>query len=433
MWNVKRTSSWVSSAAMVALLAVPYGCRSESAPLEVTGASTEDITSTANISAVKRQNIGNCWIYAVVGWAESLEKAATKKERNYSESYFTYWHWFEQIANGEPVTEIRTGGGYYTASHLIRRYGMMLEQDFLPNEGTAASSNKQRTALAEMNTWIKGGGLTVAGVPARDTPAYRGYIIAQLNKIWGLSPARVAKLATVFGVNVVRTLDASYAAIAPGNEVLRARDVFTAIPDMTQSTPGKVVINPKLTLQDAIGAVYPKGVHAWGEIRYPLAAADRRGFYSRIQRSLHDGAPVISSWFLDFNALTPDSHFSKVLLDQKGVGSQGGHMTLLVDYSATDASGNVYPANKDVTDAATLAKLLDPTVKINSLVTKNSWGSSRPDKWDKTVIPGYNTLDFDYLDGPLKRCVEVNGVTDPNNCTPDTGMQDVVLAPIYSN
>jgi hypothetical protein len=436
MSNLKRNSIWLWSGAVAALLALPLGCSSEGAPIDAGGASTEDITSTANISAVKRQSIGNCWIYAMTSWSESLEKAATKKESNYSESYLTYWHWFEQLANRSASTEIETGGSYYTAAGLIDRYGMMLEKDFIPNEGTAEMSTQQKTALDAMNAWLKSGGLTAAGAPAKGTPAYRGYIIAQLNKVWSISPARAAKLSTVFGENVVRTVDKAYATKAPGNEVVRARDILTAIPDMTQSKAGKVVINPKLTLQDAIGtgsSFSRSGTHAWRETSYPFTAANRRAFYTRIQRSLHDGVPVLSSWFIDFNALTRDSHFSKVLLDQKGVGRQGGHMTLLVDYAATDASGKVYPANKDITDAATLAKLLDPSVKINSLVTKNSWGTSRPDRWDEAVIPGYHTLDFDYLDGPLQRCEEVNGVSDPKKCSPDTGMQDIVLAPIYSN
>ena len=36
-----------------------------------------------------------------LGWAESLHLAATGHELNLSESYMTYWGWFEQIVAGE--------------------------------------------------------------------------------------------------------------------------------------------------------------------------------------------------------------------------------------------------------------------------------------------------------------------------------------------
>src|SRR5690348_9811086 len=64
------------------------------------GSSRSDITQVKQ-SKVKRQSIGNCWVYATQSWAEALNRAATNEERNTSESYITYWHWFEQLANGE--------------------------------------------------------------------------------------------------------------------------------------------------------------------------------------------------------------------------------------------------------------------------------------------------------------------------------------------
>jgi aminopeptidase C len=52
---------------------------------------TDDVTDIKN-SAVKNQSIGNCWVYATIGWAESLHLTQTGKELNLSESYVTYWH-----------------------------------------------------------------------------------------------------------------------------------------------------------------------------------------------------------------------------------------------------------------------------------------------------------------------------------------------------
>jgi hypothetical protein len=438
MESMKKTR-WMILAAMVSSLSLAAGCAADDATSDTAGdeegATTDDITSTANISEVKRQSIGNCWLYATASWVESLEKAASKTEDNYSESYWTFWHWFEQLANGYGApTEISTGGSYMTAAGLIDRYGMMLEKDFIPEEASSEMSSRQKSALDAMNGWLKGGGLTAAGAPKKGTQEYRGYILKQLEKAWGLSADRAAKIEKVFGVNVTKTVDKSYGARKPGSEVVRAKDVLAAIPDMAQSTAAKTVINPKLTIQDAIGtgsSYYRSGKNAWHEVTYPSTASERRGFYQEIQRSLHDGVPVVSSWFVDFNALTADAHFSKKALDAKGPGHQGGHMTLLVDYTAKTSDGKTYAAGQTVTDATTLTKLLDAKTEILSVRMKNSWGAYRPDRWASAQLPGYHDLDSDYLNGPVKRCKEVNGVTDTKNCQEDTGMQDVVLAPTY--
>jgi hypothetical protein len=416
-----KHARWLTLGALAFGLMLPAACTTAAEVPDEEGASNDDITSTANISKVKRQSIGNCWIYAVTSWTESLEKAATKQERNYSESYMTYWHWFEQLANRGSTKELETGGSYLVAAGLSDRYGWMLEKDFIPKEGTAEMSGLQKSALDAMNAWIKAGGPSAAGSPAKGTPAYRGFIIAQLNKAWGISPDRVAKMKVVFGDNVTRTLDKSFKTKAPGNDVIRAIDIAAAIPDMTVSKLGKVVLNPKLTLQDALGtgsAFSRSGKHAFREINYPTSATARRAFYTNIQRSLHDGVPVMNSWFVDFNALSRDSHFSKALVDKAGPGHQGGHMTLISDYSAKDAKGTVFPAGKTITDPAVLNALLDPSVQITGVLVKNSWGAIRPDRWDEAIIPGFHTLDIDYLNGPLQRCEEVNGVTDPKNCDP---------------
>ena len=65
MSHVKKKSGSLLFGAIATLLALPVGCGSTNTPTAEQEASTEDITSTANISTVKRQSIGNCWIYAI--------------------------------------------------------------------------------------------------------------------------------------------------------------------------------------------------------------------------------------------------------------------------------------------------------------------------------------------------------------------------------
>src|SRR4051812_13145998 len=66
------------------------GCSSAAQVDEESGASTDPIVDIDS-SHVKRQSIGNCWIYATASWAESLVKQAEGTEPNMSESYWTYW------------------------------------------------------------------------------------------------------------------------------------------------------------------------------------------------------------------------------------------------------------------------------------------------------------------------------------------------------
>jgi hypothetical protein len=140
------------------------------------------------------------------------------------------------------------------------------------------------------------------------------------------------------------------------------------------------------------------------------------------------------SWHVDFNALTPDSHFSKKQLDKLGVGRQGGHMTVLHDYEATNVPGfGTLKAGVQATPEQETAALGDAVV-ISFLRVKNSWGGIRPDRWNQAAIPGFHDLDMDYLDGPIKECDE----TEPGvNPTPDmchgtiVPLQDVVLPAGY--
>ncbi len=71
------------------------GCSGEAPAVTEELTLADEAVTDVNHSSVKRQSIGNCWIYATVGWAESLNKSATGVEQNYSESYVTFFHWFD--------------------------------------------------------------------------------------------------------------------------------------------------------------------------------------------------------------------------------------------------------------------------------------------------------------------------------------------------
>jgi hypothetical protein len=112
-------------------------------------------------------------------------------------------------------------------------------------------------------------------------------------------------------------------------------------------------------------------------------------------------------------------------------------MTVLQDYEARLQDGSILPAGVTLdpskpADQSLLDRALLASTQIDFLRVKNSWGSARPDRAFAPGMPGYHDLHLDYLDGPVKKCVERDGETDTNNCpTTTTPLQNVVLPPGY--
>jgi len=409
----------VSSFASVAsLLAV--GCASgapakaEADRIEQAEHAIVDVPQTA----VERQSIGNCWLYAEASWVESMHRTATGTDFDVSQSYWTYWHWFDQIAGGFGG-EISTGGHWTTANRIAQRYGVMAEKDFVLADTLDEMSNRQKLALDTLNASLKTGALS--------DPAVRGdrqAVRAEMDRAWGLSLDQSAMLDQVFGASVDRTFLTG--AVSDGSPVVRAGDFAVAYP----TAPGGPVATRTLS----------QAMTEWRQVYY--SSFDQRGFLLRVQRALHDAQPVIITWFVDFNAMenrfTPmRGSFNMSTLSEFGPGRQGGHMTVLEDYQAKLADGTVLAAGHTLdktnpADQALLEAALNPSTTIEMLRVKNSWGSARPDRAFAPGMPGYHDLYLDYLNGPIKRCAQVNGETDTTNCTIDqTPLQNVVLPPGY--
>ncbi|MBX3209451.1 MAG: hypothetical protein KF764_30740 [Labilithrix sp.] len=426
-------SRWLSLASMLALATFgAVGCAADAEDDKaVSGddeSSKDDITQVSH-TKVKRQSIGNCWLYATASWLEAMNQAAGNPEQNTSESWLTYWHWFEQVANGGRGDEISTGGSYGTAADLIARYGLMNEGDFIAGEANAEMSSRQSSALNTINASLKSGVLKDASA-RRD----RKLVRQELDRAWGLDADQSARIDAVFGPGVERTLDRSGPAnaAASANKVIRPQDFAARLKD---PETGAFVTG---TLADAIGKgsgwwAPRQGKFAWNEVTYPSSGGTaRRAFWKRVQKALHDGQPVITSWKVDFNALTRDSRFSKTELDRLGPGRQGGHMTVMHDYQAEVPGIGLLKAGKQATPRQMERALADGT-KIQFVRVKNSWGGIRPDRWDDAVMPGYHDLEMSYLDGPIKECSEdASGNTDTSRCTREvTPLWDVVLPAGY--
>jgi hypothetical protein len=426
--DLLKLTRGLTIASMLALAGAATGACSSEVPSDASsddgaGSATDDITSV-NQSAVKRQSIGNCWLYATTSWLEALNKAATNEELNTSESWLTYWHWYEQLANGRAGEEIETGGGWETAAGLIARYGITLEKDFINAEAEAEMSSRQSTALSAVNISLKSGALKDA-VARRDKKAIR----KELDAAWQLDAATTTRINAVFGAGVEKTLDRAYVTTAPGNGVIRASDFPARLKD---AASGQFV---KGTLADAVGTGSSwsprEGKFAFNSVYYPSSSTERRAFWKRVQRALHDEVPVMISWKVDFNALTSDSHFSFEQLQTRGPGRHGGHMTVAHDYQADVPGIGILKAGEPATKEQ-MEKALSDDTKIVFLRVKNSWGGIRPDRWNQAAIPGYHDLDYKYLNGPIKDCPGEDAPADPSVCTGTVvPFGDAVLPPGY--
>ncbi len=384
-------------ATALALAATTAGCGAE--PEAV----VDDLTDVKN-TAVKNQSIGNCWVYASIGWAESLHLTQTGEELNLSESWISYWHWYEELAGppkGQPsiatldkAGQLSTGGWFGLAAELMRRYGVITEGSFIAEEAESARSSRQSSALSAINTSLKSG---VLSDPAKRKD--RALVRAELDKAWGLSAGATALITDTFGADVSRSLaDSSAKVPATGGLLL----------------PKSISVGHNISLADAIGlplsstnALQRKGKYAWNENAYPTSATARRSMLAKMQKAMHSGMPVILSWFVDFNAMDKENRF---MAPPATPGHQGGHMTVLEDYQINDVPGfGTLKAGVLISDPKALDAALSSTAKIEFLRIKNSWGSGLAPNASGEAFRGYHDLYMKYLDASLVKCSESNG------------------------
>lgn len=377
---------------------------------------TTDAITEVDHSAVKRQSIGNCWIYATASWSEAMNKNATAQEPNFSESYWTYWHWFEQIANGGVGSSISTGGSYSTAAELINRYGVMSEGDFIASEANSEMSQRQASAQAAINASLANGALKSATARRNRTTVRK-----ELNAAFGLADPVVQQMNRVFGVSTSKTLDKK--ASTAGTKISAAKSIPVKVWD------AKTKKDVTATLADAIGTrsgFARSGPLAWNESSYPSTAHERRNFQKRFQVALQHSVPVIMSWYVDFNAMEDGGQFRK---PPTTPGRQGGHMVVMDDYQVSNVPGfGLLPAGTLEKRDAALTAALDDSATIDFIRIKNSWGASRP---DRHFEGGYHDLWMQYMNGPVQQC-EVDEVTDipkPGTCFDSTPLESIVLPP----
>jgi hypothetical protein len=343
---------------------------------------------------VKRQSIGNCWLYATSTWAESLHLSATGRTVNLSESYWTYWDWYEKILNGTTGAKIDSGGDWWRASRIIDKYGYMLEGDFLPDEADDQMSAAQRMAEFAINESLSSGLL-------RNTADRRPETVIQA-------------LNEAFGVDMSSLSTKRYPA------------------STLQTGAGRPGSN--WTLQDEIVG----GAHAWRQLSYPQLQGknaqprpwDRRqrtAILQRVLRAANDKRPVIMTSMVEFAALNTENNatFEYDLYLKKGYSEgQGGHLIVIEDYVVDNVPGVGTIAEGNVSNELKQAALRG---EVRYLVVKNSWGTDRP---DRGLSDGYTRFAMDFLNRPLPFGLE-HGETDITKGTWYSALSSFVVPPEY--
>ena len=395
---------------LAALACGSFAVAACSAPVEEEADSAADAITDVHPTPVKEQVIGNCWLYSVTSLAESLHKAATDEELNLSESYLTYWYWFEQLTKPGQcgVSAITEGGTWELARGLVSRYGMMREGDFIPADAKEDASGRQAPALEALNAALADSSSPLQkAVASGDRRAIRD----ELDRIWHLSPEVSADLDRVFGADGARTLDRAKAAAPAGSKVIPASAFAVRIPDRS----GALHVG---TLAEVVD-----GDAAWTDVTAPGwtgddSPEDRRAYQRRVQRALHDGLPVLVSWWVDFESLDKRGNFRPRTSKVPAEGG-GGHMSIITDYEVTNVPGfGTLKAGKVETRQAALEAALDEDAKISFFRIKNSWGYW-PSTWKETILRtvdgvdlGYNDLHTAYLFRPMTVRVDASMVAD---------------------
>jgi hypothetical protein len=373
-------------------------------------------------SRVQRQAIGNCWIYSHASWIESMYLTDQGTELPLSQSYWTYWHWFDQITGSlsrrEGAVEISTGGTFSVANGIVRRYGLMAEAAFVPDDVEPEISWRQRDALARINTSLATGALST--LEARTD---RALVRAELDAAWELGEGVTTALDTVFGTAVERRFDrtGTRRAVAGESGVLDPRAFPVSYKRRTVSRSGVERID---TARTSLTTAMNEWRTAW---YWP----EDRALLRRAQRALHERQPVILTWDVDFNAMDRSTgelrgSFNLQTLNASGFpGSQGGHMVVIEDYEAETveygrllAGVTLDPTLSE--DAAKLTAALRDDTQIRFFRVKNSWGTARPDRSSAPGFPGYHDLYMDYLNGPIAWCPNADRTAPDFACTGST-------------
>ena len=338
---------------------------------------------------VKQQSIGNCWLYAMASWMESL-KLNQEEELNVSETYWTYWDWYIKLKRGGGADEISTGGTWRMAVNIINQYGWVSEEEFVSSEGDQIYSSRQKCAEDRINRELKEGGRLFEVERDHDT------LISVLNDAFTCNDE-----IKVDGEAVYQTLAKS------------SNDTQLVLPGSENVMSMRLMMRSWRTVQNP----YRYSPNSAKKLPSTRTMASFKSMEQRIKKALNDHMPVVLGLYVSFNAVDAEGKFNLNSLAKKGsLGSGGGHMIVMHDYTVSNVPELDYLGEGDMDPELKEAALLGD---LDYIVSKNSWGANRLDRpWIKN---GYSRVDWDYL---TKAYVDDEGDFR-------SFMYDIVLPPGY--
>jgi hypothetical protein len=309
----------------------------------------------------KRQSIGNCWLYATATWLESVVLTYQNESLDVSESYWTWWHFYNQLVAPYEMEEIATGGSWGISRSLILNHGFVSEGDFIPDEAGFEMSYRQKQAVDQLNYELAFGEL-------KDPEARTPELVRRvLDEAFGSNMAEAEKLAQRADQKIIR--------IKPNGQLVTLRDLVD-----------------RRSREAWVEVYFPRAYGENAEVSSSMQRA-RRQIWTRVFRALNDEQPVVMSLMIDFNALdNADGTFKGQRLRDLGVGDQGGHLTVLEDYTVRDVPGVGSIGRGEVSEELQQQALLGT---LDLLVVKNSWGVTRP---ERGIKDGITLFDRSYLE-----------------------------------
>ncbi len=357
------------------------------------------LVSDQQHTIVKRQSIGNCWLYATASWAEALYLNKTGKEIDLSESYWTWWWFYYQLAYKTDIAKIQTGGSWSVSSQILASHGVIEEAKFIPDEAGTTMSIRQAQAEAYINQQLSSGGK----LSTKENRTEEN-IKKELDKAFGTNMKEAEQY-------VVKAKDFIVGTTKDGKDI----SLFDSVGG-SQYADGSD--SPNMWQQVDVPQIVGKDV-----ILSQEGENERANVMFRVLKALNDHQPVLISVMIDFNALDiVDATFKASRIEQPyQTGSQGGHMVVLDDYAVDDAPfiGTI-PEGEAISK---LTKILATRGKLRYLKAKNSWGANRP---ERGLTDGYTRFSWEYLSQPLPWKDEKTGQVEFYS-----GLSEVILPAGY--
>jgi hypothetical protein len=363
--------------------------------------------STVNLpqSSVKQQSIGNCWLYATAGWIESLAMKASNGESvlNLSESYLTYWFFYDSLMEDIPEGKISTGGFFRWGTDLVARYGVMNEGDFIPNEANMPLSAIQRSAELAINASLISGPLAKLRNAVLSDEEKSAIIMNELNKAFGVDMASLKpKVIVPSKIKVGKTAEGTLLTLSQVTKKAQYQWQTVPFPSNQWSLSGP---NPVTTSE---------------------RSAQQKTVLRRVKAAMNDGYPVLVSWYVDFNALKAGEFSIANLLAAGKPGRSGGHITVLEDYvvsGVNPTTGTPFTIGEGEASAEDKALALKYG-NIDYFIVKNSWGEKTDSSYNRDGTYGYHKIMASYAFGWIPSSPE-------NGRSGNFGVNEFILPPGY--